>query len=151
MYEENEHIESAEEELKRADHLVFVSLKYTRTVDVMKNAIKRMINAFELAFDETLEVARKKKRIFDVPQTGKEKAAEIRDLLGNPVKKYLMLYNLLKKIDKAEYSALEEFRKNVTLRMQNGKEEMDVKMDDLYRFLAGTKEFVSFIKQEQKK
>ena len=151
MYEEDEHIESAEEELKRADHLVFVSLKYTRTVDVMKNAIKRMINAFELAFDDYLETVKKKKQVGEIPLTGKEKAIAVKELLGNPVKKYLILYNLLKKIDKAEYSALEEFRKNVTLRIQNGKEEMNVKMDDLYRFLVGTKEFVSFIKQEQKK
>ncbi len=147
MYEDQ--VESAEEELKRADHLVFVSLKYTRTVDIMKNAMKRLINAYELAFDDYLEYMRKEKKIAEVPQTGKEKAVLVRSLLGNPVRKYITLYNLLRKIDKAEYVALEEFRKNVTLRIE-GKNEVNIKMEDLYRFLDITREFVSLIRQHIK-
>ncbi len=34
--------DSALQELKRADHLIYVTLKYTRTVDVIKNTIKRL-------------------------------------------------------------------------------------------------------------
>ena len=49
-----EEIISPEEELKRADHLVYVSLKYTRTCDIMKNAIKRLIAAFQLVIHKFL-------------------------------------------------------------------------------------------------
>ena len=31
----NENIHDAKQEMKRVDHLIYVSLKYTRTVDVM--------------------------------------------------------------------------------------------------------------------
>ena len=40
-----ESIDKAKEELKRVDHLFFVSLKYTKTVDVIKSLIDRLINA----------------------------------------------------------------------------------------------------------
>ena len=40
-------LENAREELKRIDHLIYVTLKYTRTVDVIKNVIERLINVFD--------------------------------------------------------------------------------------------------------
>ncbi len=146
---ESERIESPEEELKRADHLVFVSLKYTRTCDVMKNAIKRMIAAFELAFDEYLEEEKLNKTLEELPTTAKEKMTLMKDLLGSQGRKYFILYNLLKKIDKAEYVALEEFRKNVTLRVDIGKP-LDIKMTHLNDYLKTTREFVAFLRQKQK-
>ena len=42
-----EKLEEAFEELKRVDHLIYVSLKYTRTTDVLKNVIDRMITTAE--------------------------------------------------------------------------------------------------------
>jgi len=145
-----EEIISPEEELKRADHLIFVSLKYTRTCDIMKNAIKRMISAFELGMFEFLESLRKAKKIPEVPGTIKERAVMVKDILGNPVKKYIILYNLLKKIDKAEYTAIEEFRKNVTLKTKDAKS-IEVKVDNLYDYLDRTRDFVNLIKSRIKK
>ena len=62
MYEDN--IDNAEEEIKRADHLVYVSLKYTRTCDIMKNSIKRMISAYELMIKEYLDYLKKNPQIY---------------------------------------------------------------------------------------
>ncbi|MEK7201541.1 MAG: hypothetical protein AAB737_02820, partial [Patescibacteria group bacterium] len=56
-------IEGAKEDLKRADHSIYVTLKYTRTVDVIKNVIKRLINACDLAMIEALEHLKKQKKI----------------------------------------------------------------------------------------
>ena len=39
-----ESFDEAIQELKRVDHLFWVSLKYTRTVDVIKHVIERLIN-----------------------------------------------------------------------------------------------------------
>ena len=147
MYEDN--VINPDEELKRADHLVYVSLKYTRTCDIMKNAIKRMIAAFELAMSEYLEYLRKEKGAGEVATNVKDRAIKMKNLLGNPGKKYLALYNLLKKIDKAEYTATEEFRKNVTLKTKTTKP-IEVKVENLYNYLEMTKEYVSFMKQKMK-
>ncbi len=136
-----------EEELKRADHLVYVSLKYTRTCDIMKNAVKRLISAFELAMTEYLEHLRKNKKIEEVPASVKERAIEVKRMIGNPVQKYMTLYNLLKRIDKAEYTATEEFRKNVTLTTKEPKPLL-VKVENLYEYLETTKAFVKFMKEK---
>ena len=145
MYEDQ--VETPEEELKRADHLVFVSLKYTRTCDIMKNAIKRMIAADELVMGEFLEGLRKNKELENVPRTIKERVIMVKNILGSSGKKYLSLYNLLKKIDKAEYTATEEFRKNVTLRTKTSTP-IDVKVENLYNYLEITKEFAAFMRQK---
>lgn len=145
MYEDQ--IDTAEEELKRADHLVYVSLKYTRTCDIMRNAIKRMIAAFEYVMKEFLEHLRKNKQLEEVPGNVKERSSLVKEILANPGKKYLILYNLLKKIDKAECSAVEEFRKNVTLRTKTPTP-IEVKVENLYNYLETTKEFVSFMRQK---
>ena len=147
MYENN--IESAEEELKRADHLIFVSLKYTRTCDIMKNAIKRMIVAYDLMMLDYLESKRKKQSMEEVPISSKERVALVKKLLGNNVKKYITLYNLLKEIAKSEYTATEEFRKNVTMTLK-GKKVIAVKVENLYNYLEVTKEFVVFMRQQIK-
>ncbi len=143
MYED--HVETAEEQLKRADHLVYVSLKYTRTCDVMKNAISRMIAAYEFSMLNFLEHKRRGKEIAEVPLSMKERALLVGKTLGNPVKKFIALYKLLKEIDKAEYTSHDEFRKNVTLRVKL-KKPTDIKVEDLYKYLENTKEFVAFMK-----
>ncbi len=147
MYEAE--VYTPEEELKRADHLIYVSLKYTRTCDVMKNAIKRMIASFELVMKEYLEHLRKNKQLEHAPGTAKERALIVKKILGGQVKKYLILYNLLKKIDKADYTATEEFRKNVTLKTKTPKP-IEVKVINLYNYLDQTKSFVIFIRQNMK-
>ena len=48
-------IPEAKEELKRADHLLYVTLKYTRTADVIKNTIHRLLNAIDYAIIFSLE------------------------------------------------------------------------------------------------
>ena len=67
--------ENAEEELKRADHLIYVTLKYTKTVDVIKNTIKRLINSMDFAVKEGLEYL-KVKNISDVPRMRFEQLLE---------------------------------------------------------------------------
>lgn len=102
--------ESAEEELKRADHLIYVTLKYTRTSEVIKNTIKRLINAFDFAVLEALNYL-KIQDISDVPRRRVKQLEEVLPQLKEQAKFYL----LLKEIDAAPYTSKEEYRKNVTL------------------------------------
>src|SRR3989338_11155749 len=67
MSEYLESLAEAKEELKRVDHLIFVSLKYTRTVDVIKSVIERMITFFDFAIDALLKYAKGKKMITEIP------------------------------------------------------------------------------------
>ena len=63
----NEHFEESREELKRADHLIFVSLKYTRTVDVIKHIVERLINCIDFAFTGLLDELVENGKIEEIP------------------------------------------------------------------------------------
>ena len=106
--------ESAKEELKRADHLLYVTLKYTRTADVIKNTIKRLISAFNFAIFDALTHFKKKKKIKEIPLAPSLRAAALMKILP-AFKNDISFYFLLKQIDKSEYSKKEEYRKNVAL------------------------------------
>ena len=56
-----------ENELKKSEHLLFVSLKYTKTGDVIRNVLDRWNSTIELSIDRLLERAKKKKKIKVVP------------------------------------------------------------------------------------
>ena len=53
-----ESFELAVQELKRVDHLFWVSLKYTRTVDVIKNVIDRLISCVGFGLEAILKWAK---------------------------------------------------------------------------------------------
>jgi len=54
----NDYLLEAREELKRLEHIIYVSLKYTRTVDVIVNALTRMVSTFDLIIEAFLEKAK---------------------------------------------------------------------------------------------
>ena len=58
----------AREEMKRADHLLYVSLKYTRTVDVIKSLIDRLISSIDSAIEGMLENSMELRKIPEVPE-----------------------------------------------------------------------------------
>ena len=132
MMDEEYSGESKEGELKRADHMIYVTLKYTRTVDVMKNIIKRFISTFDYAVTEALEKKGVKPSNIALVRF-EQLCKKIKD-----VNKYKKFYLLLRKIDKAKFTGKEEYRKNV--RLVVGKREINV--DVLKEYFEKTKEFV---------
>ena len=75
----SEFLEAAIGELKRADHLIYVSLKYTRTVDVIKNILERLILCFDSTFDYLVEYLSESKKIEELPQTRSKKVEILRN------------------------------------------------------------------------
>jgi len=142
-----EDIDTARGELKRVDHLIYVTLKYTRTADVIKNVIKRLISAIDFAVMEILTNLKVK----DMHKTAKERCDSLLKMFPRvkELKDYVRFYNLLRKIDRAEYTAKEEYRKNVTLVNSI----MNVTTDVLMEFYDKTVEFVLFLEEltEKKK
>ena len=110
---------NAREELKRADHLIYVSLKYTRTVDVIESVIVRLMSAQQMTIDALLEWLEKKKKLkkIDLSKPYTTKIELIRDKMkkDETVIKLLDFYEYLIKIMKADHIKKEEFRKNVRL------------------------------------
>lgn len=145
-------INEAKEEIKRADHLLFVTLKYTRTIDVIKNTISRLLEAYDNAIIYSLEYLKKKKKIKEIPLTPVSRA----ELLKENNKRDIIIldtlngYFLLRKIQRAEYTKKEEFRKNVTLTVMHNDEVIEINIKSLEELYNKTKEFIDYINEKYK-
>jgi hypothetical protein len=137
--------EMAKDEIKRADHLVYVTLKYTRTVDVIKNTITRLINAYNYAILEALEYAKEEKKIKEIPASAQDKVNLLKKLYKDNILDYIKLYELLKQLDQAPYTGKEEYRKNVTLIAKVGRRVIEVNIPVLIEYFNKTHEFVNLI------
>ena len=140
-------IDDAKEELKRVDHLIFVSLKYTRTVDVLLNVIKRLIDAYDFAIDALLRFAQEKKMISEeIPQSPLSKVDLVLKTFNDPViKQNIDLYLMFRKIVNADYERFNEYRRHVTLKTKVDKETIEIKIDNVTEYYTIIKEFVKYI------
>mgnify|MGYP000088319959 CR=1 FL=1 len=71
-------IEDIIKEKTSADHLLYVSLKYTKTCDVILNLLARWKSLIELSFDSILEKGVEKGKIPNMPQSPKERIEFLR-------------------------------------------------------------------------
>lgn len=130
----SEYLEEADEELKRLDHIIFVSLKYTRTVDVIRNALHRLISTFDVIIEALLEQALEHKKIEAIPKSPSlrtnlvlEVYPEDKDLLT-----FMTFYVFLRELIKAEYGRREEYRRHVTMVTPlYGKKTAEIDIDNL--------------------
>jgi hypothetical protein len=144
-----ESLYKAKEELKRADHLVFVSLKYTRTVDIIKNIIERLLNAYNFSIEVLLRYAKEKKEITEISSAPLVRAEQVRKLYSEDsiVKTYMELYALLRKINKAKFLRMREHRRHVTMIASLDEKDVEVDIDIISEYFQKTKEFVEYIEK----
>jgi len=127
----------AEEELKRADHMIYVTLKYTRTADVIQNIIKRLTNAYEFTMLEALNKVNKE----PIKLLSKDNLDLLKEKIPE-MKKYAKDYQKLKELGKAKYKGESEYRKGVALVTDSDR----VDMERIKEYFANTKECVMFLK-----
>lgn len=113
----NDYLLEAREELKRLEHIIYVSLKYTRTVDVIINALNRMVGTFDLIIEAFLEEAREEGDIESLSKSPALRAKQVLELYpeDKELDKYLRFYRFLKNILKLPHQKREEFRRHVTM------------------------------------
>lgn len=132
-----------------ADHLLYVSLKYTKTTDVMLNLIARWKSMIETAIDRLLEEARKKKLISIIPKAPKLKIDKIRELYkkDSSIIETSNIYEFFKKVENLEKIRENEFRKNVTLKVLDKGEWISIDMEKLKEYSAILERFITTLKQ----
>lgn len=141
-----EFLTDAKEEMKRADHLIYVSLKYTRTVDVIKNIIERLINAHDFSILHLLEVKKEEGKIDEIPTSVVEKINLVKKHYSDElVEKEMEFYAFLRLLTKAEYTRQREFRRHVTMSaFIPDKGVVEVTIDVIHEYYEKTKEFIKF-------
>ena len=131
-----------------ADHLLYVSLKYTKTCDVIINLLYRWKIMIELAMEKMIEDAKKQKKISFISDAPRAKIVQLRKLYANnkDVMDVLDLYELFRDIDSLEKVRENEFRKGVTLRVKYKGQEVAIDLDKLKEYSALLERFISLLK-----
>ncbi|MAF50631.1 MAG: hypothetical protein CMH64_00935 [Nanoarchaeota archaeon] len=144
-------IDEAKHELKRADHLIFVSLKYTRTMDVLESTVKRLIGTLEFDIETLLEWMLDKKKIKEIPSAYKEKISLAREKFSKDevIQEILKFYSFLMRVDRGEHERRSEFRKGVTMIATNEMGDVidEVNIDKLKEYYLKTVEITEYIEE----
>jgi methylphosphotriester-DNA--protein-cysteine methyltransferase len=144
-----EFLENAKEELKRADHLIYVSLKYTRTVDIIKSSIERLVSAYESVIEGLLERAKNKKKIEQIPMAVGVKAETLKRLYPKKTElaDYLNFYVLLRKLSKASFTRAREYRRHVTMTAFVDERQIEVNIDIISEYYKRVVQFVEYVEE----
>ncbi len=140
--------ESAREELKRVDHLIYVSLKYTRTVDVIKSIIDRLISCSNFAIVDLLEHS-KDKIDSDIPESPAGRASMIKKLFSDNqvILEFIDFYLFLRKLSRADYEKINEFRRHVTMIASVDTKTYNIDIDTITEYYHKTKKIIEQIEQ----
>ncbi len=144
----DEFLEEATEELKRVDHLIYVSLKYTRTVDVFKSILDRLIACFDITMNGLLQKAKAKGKVASIPVSPMLRAESLKKLHAKREEflGFIDFYIFLRKLNHADYTKKNEYRRHVTMTaiFPSG-ENVEVTMDTIHGYYDRAREFVKYV------
>jgi len=132
-----------------ADHLLYVSLKYTKTCDVILNLLLRWRKMIETSINEILKHAKKKKKVSSVSTNVVERIEQIRKIFkkNKDFLKVIDMYEMLRKVEDLRRERIGEFRKNVTLKIFYRGKEINVNLEQLKIYAESLEKFISTTKQ----
>lgn len=140
----NEVLLEAREELKRLEHIIYVSLKYTRTTDVLINALTRLISVFDLIIEAFLEDAKEKNLMNALPKSPAFRGTKLAELYPDDqdLQNYLAFYIFLKNVLKTSYKKREEYRRHVTVVVELEHSTVEVDIDCLTNYEKYVRKFL---------
>lgn len=140
-------LENARDELKRVDHLIYVSLKYTRTVDVLKNVVNRIIESYDFMIEAMLKKLEDEHKIFEAPTAPHVRATTCMNTFNDPViTEHMQNYIKFKKLLRVEeYESINEFRRHVAMIAEIEGEEITINIDYLTEYFKTLKEFLKYV------
>jgi hypothetical protein len=132
-----------------ADHLLYISLKYTKTCDVIMNLLLRWKRMIETSIEGILQHAKTKKKISSIPDSPVGKIGEIKKLFKKDKEflEVLEFYEMLRKLSELKTERIGEFRKNVALKIFYRGEEININLEQLKKYAEMLEKFISTTKQ----
>ena len=131
-----------------ADHLLYVSLKYTKTCDVIVNLLSRWRNMIDKCMDRLVEKAKKEKKWKPVPDAPRAKLIQLKKIYKNSkeISDALQLYEIFRDIDTLEKIRESEFRKGVNLKVFYKGQTININLVQLKEYAYTLERFISSIK-----
>lgn len=141
-------IEEIIKEKTSADHLLYVSLKYTKTCDVILNLLARWKSLIEISFDAILEDKVEKGKIPAMPTNPKQRIEFMKKYFAKniDVQNVIPLYIFFKRVPDLNKTRSGEFRKNVNLKVIGLAKPIDINMEKLGEYYEIVEKFISEVK-----
>jgi len=138
----------ASQELKRAEHLMYVSLKYTRTADVIRSLIARIIASFDFIIDGIIEQIEEKNYGLEMPTTPFGKVTLLKKEYKDDHKMWAFLdfYVLLRKMSRDTGEGTREFRRNLKLTKNIDGQEIEITIDISEDYYKRALEFLHYVR-----
>jgi tryptophanyl-tRNA synthetase len=131
-----------------ADHLLYVSLKYTKTCDVIVNLLLRWKKMIDSAMDLLVEDAKKKKKWKAVPDAPRAKLIQLKKIYAKvpQISETFELYEFFRDIEKLPKTRESEFRKGVNLKVDYKGQIVNVNLEKLAEYSDTLERFISYLK-----
>jgi|TARA_Y100000310_G_scaffold101957_1_gene100099 hypothetical protein len=138
-------IEDIIKEKISADHLMYVSLKYTKTCDVIINLLLRWKIMIEKAMELLIEDAQKKKKWKPVPDAPRAKLVQLKKIHSKDelIFEVLCMYEFFRDVEKLDKIREHEFRKGVNLKVTYKEDVVDVNLEKLKEYTEILEKFIS--------
>lgn len=142
-------IEEIIKEKTSADHLLYVSLKYTKTCDVILNLLARWKSLIEISFDAILENKVEKGKISEMPTNPKQRIEFVKKYFAKDavVQDVIPLYIFFKRVPDLNKTRSGEFRKNVNLKVIGPTKTTEINMEKLGEYYEIVEKFISEVKK----
>lgn len=128
---EDEYLIEAHEELNRIEHIIYVSLKYTRTTDVLRNALLRFISYSDIILELIARKAVDAGHLDRFPRTPMIIAKRLEDYPDEKIQKFVHFYQQLRLLLRTEYQSVNEYRRHVGMMYTLPKSSALVNIDSL--------------------
>ncbi len=131
-----------------ADHLLYVSLKYTKTCDVIINLLLRWKIMIEMAMDKLVDKAKKDKKWKPIPDAPRAKLIQLKKIYEKDkiISETLELYEFFRDIEKLDKIRENEFRKGVNLKVTYKEGIVNINLDKLKEYSQLLERFISYLK-----
>lgn len=141
-------IEEIIKEKTSADHLMYVSLKYTKTCDVILNLLARWKSLIELSFDAILENKVENGKVPAMPTNPKQRIEFMRKYFkkNEVVQDVIPLYIFFKRVPDLKKTREGEFRKNVNLKVFEASKVTEINMEKLGEYYEIVEKFVDEVR-----
>ncbi|MDP3966531.1 MAG: hypothetical protein Q8Q04_03295 [archaeon] len=132
-----------------ADHLLYVSLKYTKTCDVIMNLLLRWRKMIDICIIQILKDAKNKGKVNEVSDNAIGRINEIKKLLkkDSNALETIDFFMMLRKIESLKTERIGEFRKNVTLKIIFRGKEINITLDKLKEYAEMLENFIDMTKK----
>lgn len=129
-----------------ADHLLYVSLKYTKTCDVILNLLSRWKIMIDASFPALIKKAGKSWK--PVPDAPRAKFIQLKKIYTNTpeIAEALDLYEFFRDLEGLEKMRENEFRKGVNLRVTYKGKIVNINLEQLALYSQILERFISYLK-----